>query len=319
LVGYGKKAFHKPPQALARKRWQKCKKKETLIKLSMKTKLLFTLMLIAVFVENTFSQNYIPMLDNSWIMRTSGWGGSQNSIINPGIDVIIGSYTYKKFVDPTSNTDYFLREDISTKRVYRRIGGVDQLLYDFSLQLSNSITLSNGSTYTVGAITNVNVIGGTRRRISLSNGFLIETWIEGVGSNIHPLRPFFEMPSDPSIRVNCSMQNGVNVYNYGIANGLATPTDCSMLLSIEDIKFADSNINFLPNPFTDKLTISTDINFENSTLKIFNSVGQLVKEINNLYGQTLIIERGNLKSGIYFAQIVQNNKVFKVNKIMVED
>jgi hypothetical protein len=285
----------------------------------MKTKLLFTLLLLTLFVKNSHAQAYIPMLDSSWIIRTSSWGGSYDRIINPGIDVVIGSYTYKKFIDPMTNAEVLLREDISTKKVYRRIGSNDQILYDFSLQLSNSITLSNGSTYTVTAITTVNVIGGTRRRISLSNGFFSETWIEGVGNRTHPLKPSFEMPSDPSVTVYCSEQNGVNVYNFGIANGQTTPSDCSLLLGLEEIEFADSKINFLPNPFTDKLTISSEINYENSTLKLFNSIGQLVKEMNNLNGQTIIIERGNLKSGIYFAQIIQNNEVLIVNKIIIKD
>ena len=284
----------------------------------MKTKLLITLLLLTLFVENSFSQNYIPMLDNSWNIVRAGFGGGQNLIINPGVDIIIGSFTYKKFIDPTSNTEVFLREDIATKKVYRRVNGNDQLLYDFNLQLSNSITLS-GSTYTVTAVTDVNVNGGTRRRISLSNVFSSETWIEGIGSNRHPLKPTFEMPSDPYIYLTCSQQNGVNVYNHGIANGQPTPTDCSMLLSIEDMKYSNQKINFFPNPFKNKLTITTELNFENSTLKIFNSLGQLVKEINNLNGQTITLERGNLESGIYFAQITQNNKTLEINKIIIED
>ncbi len=286
----------------------------------MKTKLLFTFVFLTLLVEKSFSQTYIPMLNNStWNVVSANFGGSQNLVINPGIDIVIGSYTYKKFIDPTTSLNVFLREDISTKKVYRNVGGVDQLLYDFSLQVSNSITLGNGSTYTVISITNVDVNGGTRRRFSLDNGFFSETWIEGVGSSQNPFRPSYEMPSDPYIYLTCSAQNGINIYNHGIANGQPTPTDCSMLLNVEDIKYLSQEINVSPNPFKTELLISAKFNFENSTLKIYNSIGQLVKEINNINGQNIIIKRENLNNGIYFAQLTQNGKLISNHKIIVTD
>ncbi|HWR94832.1 MAG TPA: T9SS type A sorting domain-containing protein [Flavobacterium sp.] len=288
----------------------------------MKTKLLFTIILLTLLLENLFSQTYIPMLNNSsWNIESATFLGSQNFVINPGVDVVIGSYTYKKFIDPTiygANKDVFLREDISTKRVYRNINGVDQLLYDFSLNVSDNIILGNGQNYTVSSITNVNVNGGTRRRIHLDDGFFSETWIEGVGSNNHPLKPFYELPSDPYIYLTCSAQNGISIYNHGLANG-GNPSDCSMLLSIDDINYVKEEINFSPNPFKAELLITTNFYFENSTLKLFNSLGQLVKEINNINGQNIIIKRENLNSGIYFTQFIQNGKLISTDKIIISD
>ena len=293
----------------------------------MKTKLLFTFVLLTLFMEKSSSQNYIPMLNNStWNLVSSNFGGNQNLVIGPGIDVVIGSYTYKKFSDPSVySSDNYVREDISAKKVYRNVGGVDQLLYDFSLQVSDNIILSDGKNYTVQSITNVNVNGGTRRMFNLIHyiGTFAgnsETWIEGVGSNRHPLKPQYEMYlSDPYIYLTCSAQNGVNIYNHGIANGQPTPTDCSMLLSVEDIKLLTQEINFSPNPFKTELLITTKFNFENSTLKIFNSIGQLVKEVNNINGQNIIVKRENLESGIYFTQLTENGKLISINKIIISD
>ena len=310
--------------------WQKCPKKaenRNFNKLNMKTKLLFTFVFLTFLVENSFSQAYIPMLNNSsWNIVSANFGGSQNLVIGPGVNVVVGSYTYKKFTDPSIySSDNYIREDVSTKKVYRNVGGIDQLLYDFSLNVSDNIILSDGKNYTVQSITNVNVVGGTRRMFSLIHyiGTFAgnsETWIEGVGSNRHPLKPQYEMIfSDPYIYLSCSAQNGINIYNHGIANGQPTPTNCSMLLSLDEISNLSKEINFSPNPFKTELLISTKFNFENSTLKIFNSIGQLVKEMNNLNGENIIIKRENLNSGIYFAQLIQNGKLISNHKIIITD
>lgn len=285
----------------------------------MKPKLLFAFAFLFL-VQNSKSQTYIPMLNNvSWYITIANFGGAQNLVINPAVDVLIGSYTYKKFIDPTNNESVFLREDISTQRVYRNIEGNDQILYDFSLQVGNTILLSNGSNYNVVSITNLDVNGGTRRVINLSNGFSNEAWIESVGSRRHPLKPTYELPSDPYIYLTCSAQNGINIYNDGIANGQPTPTDCSMLLSVDDLNYVKKEIILSPNPFKSELSISSKSDFENGTLKILNSIGQIVRVINNINGKNIIFKRENLNSGIYFAQLIENNKVISNNKVIIVD
>ncbi len=282
-------------------------------------KLRFTILFLTALGGNAFSQAYIPMLNNSsWNIVSANFGGSSNLIINPGTDVVIGGYTYKKFFDPTTNSDTYLREDSAAKKVYRNIGGVDRILYDFSLQVSNTITLGNGSTYTVISITNVPVNGGIRRRFLLDNGFFSENWIEGVGSSQHPLRPSYEMPSDPYIYLTCSAQNGVNIYNHNLANGQPTVTDCSML-GVADLSFENRVIQYAPNPFTTELFITAPSDFKNATIKVFNSVGQLVKELTNVNGNTIPVRRDGLNNGIYFVQILENGKVMATNKIILAD
>lgn len=282
----------------------------------MKTKLLFTFFLLFLFI-NSFSQAYIPFLNNStWVLTVANFGGSSNYIVNPGVNVVIGSYTYTKFVDPIYSTDVYIREDVAAKKVYRRVGVTDQLLYDFSKVVSNTITLPNGNTYTLNSITNVIVNGGTRRRFSFSDAFFGFDWIEGVGSGNHPLKPYYELPSDPYIYVTCSAQNGVLVYNHGTANG-GTPTDCS-ILGVDDVN-PITTIRFSPNPFKTELTINSDVNLENVTLKLYNSLGQIVKNIQNINGNQLVIDRDNLTSGLYFIELFQNDKVVLTTKIVVVD
>lgn len=282
----------------------------------MKTKLLFTALFLIAFAEDVFSQNYIPMLNSSWNITEANFGGATSYIIQPGVNETIGGLSYKKFMDKT--TEVYLREDIATRKVYRRVNNIDQLLYDFSLTNGSFITLSNGYTYTV-TVSTINVVGGTRKKIYLYHDFFpSETWIEGVGGTNNPMKPYYELPSDPYFYLTCSSVDNVNVYNHGIANGQPNPTDCSMLLGIDQF-FRENKIKFYPNPFKSTFTISAATYLENASLKVFNSVGQLVKENKNINGKEYNFHRDNLKSGIYFAQLSQGEKIIANTKMVIVD
>ena len=149
----------------------------------MKTKLLLKIIFLTFLFQKKFSQTYIPMLNNSsWNIQISTQTGPQYAWIEQGVNVVNGSFTYKKFIDVDySQTAIYLREDITTKKVYRRINNSDVLMCDFSLQVGSSIVLGNGNLYSVYSITNINVNGGQRRKFTLTNQTFpfssTETWI----------------------------------------------------------------------------------------------------------------------------------------------
>jgi hypothetical protein len=284
----------------------------------MKAKILATLIVI-LFNVKSFSQEYFPLLDNSsWIILIADFGGIEYREINQSNDETIGIHTYKKFIDNT-NQQFLLREDIDGKKIYKLINGSEVLLYDFSLQVLDNITLVNEQNYQVQSITNINVNGGQRRQFYLRNldnnsPFPNEVWIEGVGNYGHPLLATNEIFSDPIFELKCSFQNGENIFNQGIANG-GNPTSCT--LSLQEQNDLSKKISFAPNPFTTELKISTTISFNNSTLKMYNSIGQIVKQLNNVNGQEIILKRENLSNGIYLIQLFENEKLLTSNKILI--
>lgn len=283
----------------------------------MKRKLLLSAFLLIAISQQIFSQPYVPFLNNStWNLTVYSFMGAQRYNINPATDFVIGTYTYKKFVDPIFGTDVYLREDVAAKKVYTWKNNADVLLYDFSLPVGGTFTTSFGSTFTVMLITNVNVGGAIRRSFRLDNGFAGFTWIEGVGSPEHPLIADYELPSDPAIVVSCSAQNDILIYNQGIVNG-GTPTDCSMLGIDEN--YLIRKISFSPNPFTTELQISSEISLNNASLKLFNSLGQIVKEVKNINLQNYTLHRDSLKSGLYFIQLLEDNKIISYKKVIIAD
>jgi uncharacterized repeat protein (TIGR03803 family) len=91
-----------------------------------------------------------------------------------------------------------------------------------------------------------------------------------------------------------------------------------MTLSVDD----EENKSFpsiSPNPFTAQTTLATGDRFENASLAIFNSIGQLVKQMDDLSGKTIILDRDNLPKGLYFIRLMQGNKIIAMDKLVIID
>ena len=74
-----------------------------------------------------------------------------------------------------------------------------------------------------------------------------------------------------------------------------------------------------PNPFSSSAILKTNEILKNATLKVYSIFGEPVKEICNLMGNTIDIYRGNLPSGFYFIQLIQDNKTISSNKFLIKD
>lgn len=284
----------------------------------MKQKVIAILILL-IFNIKAFSQEYFPLLDNSaWTVLVSDFGGTETKYYSEIGESIIGSYIYKKYVSLT-NEEYFLRENLDEKKVYKLVNGNDVLLYDFSLHVSDNITLIDGENYNVESITNINVNGGQRRQFYLRNinsPWLDEYWIEGVGRRTHPLLAKNEFFTDPEYYLLCSYQGGgINIFNFGIANGGST-TSCT--LSVGEQYNSSKKIGFAPNPFDNELIITSQIDLSKSTIKLFNSIGQNVREIKNISGKRYILNRENLNSGLYLVKIYENGKEIIAKKLIIK-
>jgi hypothetical protein len=88
------------------------------------------------------------------------------------------------------------------------------------------------------------------------------------------------------------------------------------IFQISDI---NSEIYLFPNPFSLQTTLLTDKVFQNASLTIYDSYGRQVKQISNMSGKTIILQRDNLSSGIYFLQLTQDNKILTTDKLVITD
>lgn len=102
----------------------------------------------------------------------------------------------------------------------------------------------------------------------------------------------------------------------------STPNACiqSGQNNLDTIEYSNEKLfSIFPNPFKTSTTIQTNSNLKNATLNMYNSYGQIVKQVNNLSGQTICLSRGTLSSGLYFIKLTEENKVIAVEKILITD
>lgn len=120
---------------------------------------------------------------------------------------------------------------------------------------------------------------------------------------------------------NLSYSIGQVVYNSNsgsngsVAQGLQQPYEISIVLGLEDYQIG-LNMQVYPNPTTDYLTLNIG-NSELSTLnfQLFDISGKLI-ESKRVENTTEIIRMGNLPSGTYFLNVINNNKELKIFKII---
>lgn len=92
----------------------------------------------------------------------------------------------------------------------------------------------------------------------------------------------------------------------------------SNVLGIADENNSNA-INIFPNPFSTQTTLQSNILFHNATLTVYNCFGQTVAQIKNISGQTIVLNRNNLASGLYFVRLTENNKTLAVDKLVITD
>ena len=87
----------------------------------------------------------------------------------------------------------------------------------------------------------------------------------------------------------------------------------------DGVENLQTNIKLYPNPFHSQTTIQVNHILKDATLTLYNSYGQVVKQIKNISEQTIILNRDNLTSGIYFVKLTRGANIISVNKLVIID
>lgn len=101
-------------------------------------------------------------------------------------------------------------------------------------------------------------------------------------------------------------------------NNILRTTDGGIFVDVEETDW-NRDVEIFPNPFSIRTTLRADRPFKDAILTLYNSFGQQVRQMDNLSGQAIIIQRGNLPSGLYFIQLAQEGIVFTSEKVVIVD
>ena len=87
----------------------------------------------------------------------------------------------------------------------------------------------------------------------------------------------------------------------------------------DDVTNGKNNIKIFPNPFS----AYTSLEFENNngekhTLLIYNSMGQMVRAVDNIKDGQITINRESLTKGIYFLHLMNKSEIAGIGTVIVE-
>ena len=209
----------------------------------------------------------------------------------------------------------------------------------FALSRHNTNGSLDNTFGTAGVIT-TNLLDGIANDISIqSDGKIV---VAGYSSSNGPQSLF----SLTRYNTNGSLDNtfgnvGIVTTSIGVnslARGIALQTDGKIVVTggsdntfavvrynnsltgdISEYSNISSQISIYPNPFSNTTTLKTNNLFENATFIVYNTLGEQVRKIDNITGQTFTFYRENLEQGIYFYHLKENNKMLSEDKLIICD
>lgn len=209
-----------------------------------------------------------------------------------------------------------IREN-ETHQVYYYNFFEEYLLYDFSLTAGENFSAEiNGCQINMplASIDTIQLLNGENRLRYNFTGQYWEQWIEGIGSSWGPLSVgHLDCSSDWYMSLNCFTENDTLKYRNSQYD------DCYVLITgiAEFQNTMEFSIN--PNPFNQYATLKSSSDLSGCEVSIYSTSGILQKKYSYLSGQEVVINRDNLKAGLYFLHIHDDTGVRAVRKILITD
>lgn len=210
---------------------------------------------------------------------------------------------------------HFMREDTIAKKVfiYDEWFG-DVLLYDFSLEVNDTLFSPIMPPLVVDSIGYVTLLNGEQRKIFHFYFHQHEYYIESIGGS-SGLFNILPKPFDIADIPGCVLDNGISLIDWGNPYGI----DCYPYVGINDLQKSDKAIIY-PNPAKSGGYIKLKAKDVIYILTIIDIHGQRVEEIDvrksNPFNEH-IISINNLKRGVYFIELQTINNQNYYEKVII--
>lgn len=284
-------------------------------------KLLFLSLTISLCFQAK-SQNYVPMFETGRYWQVGVYDPSICDLAsaqryNLAGDTLIDDMPYRKFTvqhiyseytDPFCPPYYvspiifysslLMYEDIENQRVYQRMEEANVLVYDFSLEVGDTLVHGSGNTEINAIVTDISYdnsfTDGIERRVFTLNppdwGSESVIVYEGIGGE-HGLFTPFEIAIGSGHTLMCMGDTLSETSIFGYCSPLGVGVD----------EISMNKFNLYPNPCTSYFEISF-VGLQTATVKILNLSGQIL-ESHQMKGENLRLEIGHLAKGLYFVSL----------------
>lgn len=285
-------------------------------------KTLFIAALLALAATNLKAQDYEPIIQegNEW--------HTLDVIVSPGFppydhyttlvhwisdDTLVEGVRYTKVLETrngegTPRLAALLREE--NGNVWKRESSTDLLLYDFTAQVGDTVRFGDfAESFVVDSISFEQIGGVDRKKIWFGleyditgEPYAIETWTEGIGSDMGLLFSGWFYATGGYYQALCFHQNGELLWQneyYGTC----------MVDAVDEMDI--SPISLYPNPTSDVVHIE---GVEAAEVLVYNSIGQLVKTLQN----SNEISAADLPEGLYLLWITDIEGIRHVARMVKE-
>jgi Secretion system C-terminal sorting domain len=161
---------------------------------------------------------------------------------------------------------------------------------------------------------------------SISNNSIINqgdtTQLLATGGDFYLWEPASDL-SNPNISNPMASPDTTTMYRVLIVSDSCITVDTVIItvspLGVNNTNLENDIINIYPNPSSSNITVEfSNPNKESLCIHIYNSMGQLVKSVNNITSEKTNIEIANLKSGIYLIELNSKDRVFRSEKLIIQ-
>jgi hypothetical protein len=208
------------------------------------------------------------------------------------------------------------REDTILKKVFYMPywNPNEQLLYDFNLQLGDTLSGVNHGNHTyVGAVDSILIGTDYRRRLGivceLFSNYPYVYLIEGIGSTSGLVEPI-DIPFEGYSILYCFTQNEIHLYQSSDMN-----STCDFLSVNEN----ESNKYFSisPNPFSQSTQITLNQNYHSIALAVYDIQGKQVAQQQYKDCDKIQLNRNQLSNGLYFLKLTLDDKEVETGKVII--
>ncbi|RMA64216.1 T9SS type A sorting domain-containing protein [Ulvibacter antarcticus] len=288
--------------------------------------------ILALVSTSLFSQAYKPLLDNvnEWQFTTCNFGCLTDKYFTDG-DTIVDGNTFKildgfHYISRT----FLLREQVPERKVFMTFasssGNTEYLLYDFSMEVGDSIDMKNpispfitdAGYYEVDSIIPRPLVDGNDYRHfylspTLSNTISTDNavWVEGVGSMSLINAPGGFPDINEVGNLSCFFKDGELFYS-----NLDSISGCVSILDLTEIgaPLRDLIVSTSLSEGIGLMSNASEVKY----VDIFDLSGRRVQSISNSASPTLVLDFSNLQAGVYLL-VAYNNRFQKRSFKVVVD